>query len=422
MFIAKFLVREVLAAQLIEFAGRVAPEIVFAEVNRIRLVELGKLSHAAAQSGEWPDEAIAKANGVQHERWQQRRQNDSKKEQLAELFGDPLRQGLAWVAQQNLDAANREHRHDEEHAPMHEDAFAQGSLNVGVDVLLLPHSLVINFLVHGFPQLSRSNSKTVFERRPRGREMRIRNRSAFARQPKTVGHLQNATREQAVFFDVQRWPMRIFGQRRINRYSLGNRPSCVVQPMVKEPSRGMLTISPPGRIPDLPLEALQKRWKKSSVCSLKSHVGYERCFMSISFAIALVREQVISAEQFVELMATQAAHQIPLGTLAIRANMLTVRQVVDVLKAQEERGGRFGENAVEMGLLNRSQVDRLLAMQQSKLPCLADLLVETKVLSRSQVNALRSAHFNTSMILSSRLRPKPKFSSARSSSPQTVEF
>ena len=135
--------------------------------------------------------------------------------------------------------------------------------------------------------------------------------------------------------------------------------------------------------------------------------------MSVEFSIYLVREKILSAEQFVDLMAAQSPDRIPLGSLAIRANILTVRQVVAILNEQERLPRRFGDVARDLNFMTRAKVDRLVQMQREQCPNICRTLVALGYLSPDQVRAL----FQQFQVLKTERPispiPSPKFSTSR---------
>ncbi len=132
--------------------------------------------------------------------------------------------------------------------------------------------------------------------------------------------------------------------------------------------------------------------------------------MSTEFAIDLVRQHILAAQQFVDLTEAVSADQLPLGAVAIRTNRLTIHQVMKILDLQETRQERFGEIALELGLLDDTDLRYLLGQQLQTRPSMRQKIVELGMLSAEQVRWL----FRTFMRRRNReverhQPPRPKF-------------
>ncbi len=103
------------------------------------------------------------------------------------------------------------------------------------------------------------------------------------------------------------------------------------------------------------------------------------------FALYLLRRDVITTDQFAQLVEAHLDEQAPLGQLAIEQGVLGVREVLKVLRLQSDLPhDRFGETAVELELLTRDQVAELLMKQASRRRPMSQLVVDFGFLTEDQ--------------------------------------
>ncbi|MEN0111237.1 MAG: hypothetical protein AAF805_11000 [Planctomycetota bacterium] len=93
--------------------------------------------------------------------------------------------------------------------------------------------------------------------------------------------------------------------------------------------------------------------------------------------LSMVRDGLISADDYVAAVERREAERAPLGQLAIESGLLSPRRVRELLREQHGAPGeRFGELAMRRGDLDLGQVALLLLEQQERQRPLVDHLVE----------------------------------------------
>lgn len=81
------------------------------------------------------------------------------------------------------------------------------------------------------------------------------------------------------------------------------------------------------------------------------------------FGKYLVEQKALTAEQYAELSAQQAASRVKLGLIAVEEKLLTQEQADELNRLQTQMDKRFGDLAVEKGYLTDEQVGILLKKQ-----------------------------------------------------------
>ena len=83
----------------------------------------------------------------------------------------------------------------------------------------------------------------------------------------------------------------------------------------------------------------------------------------IYFGKYLQDKEVITAEQYQELLEEIKSTRLRLGLLAVVNEMMTEAQAEEVNQLQQVQDRRFGDSAVDKGYLTEEQVSSLLKMQ-----------------------------------------------------------
>ncbi|MAT69022.1 MAG: hypothetical protein CMJ58_05805 [Planctomycetaceae bacterium] len=94
------------------------------------------------------------------------------------------------------------------------------------------------------------------------------------------------------------------------------------------------------------------------------------------FGMHLVRQGLLTTDDFFALLEQQVASRPPMGALAIETGKLTMKQVFEVLEAQcEETSQMFGEAAVRLGFLSEQDLAVLIYEQARRAMSMTELLV-----------------------------------------------
>jgi hypothetical protein len=143
--------------------------------------------------------------------------------------------------------------------------------------------------------------------------------------------------------------------------------------------------------------------------------------MSTEFAISLVRQNILTAEQFLELVEAAQSDQLPLSAVALRANRLTVHQVHRILAIRDRDCKPFSEIALECGYLSEPQLNQLRIMQIQTRPLLREKIVDLGLLTANEVRGLYHGFVaRREAIEVQRQRPRPpKFKAASKTGWQT---
>ncbi len=106
----------------------------------------------------------------------------------------------------------------------------------------------------------------------------------------------------------------------------------------------------------------------------------------MQFGVYLVRQGVISAEQFVDAVEQQLSQRLAFGELAFKTRMLSVHQLFAVLNDQVESNEAFGCIAVRLGYLSQDDVAKLLRLQIDVGPTLESTLVDIGAIDLATAN------------------------------------
>jgi len=104
----------------------------------------------------------------------------------------------------------------------------------------------------------------------------------------------------------------------------------------------------------------------------------------MQFGLSLLKQGVITSEQFVDALKLQLASRPQLGAIAIEFEKLSVREVFSILREQAkeaETKQRFGELAVESRLLDEEELASLLYFQSVRVRPMEEIFVEQGILS-----------------------------------------
>lgn len=105
------------------------------------------------------------------------------------------------------------------------------------------------------------------------------------------------------------------------------------------------------------------------------------------FGKYLVKKEIISNEDYRELIQKQLSTRAKLGTIAVADGLLTKEQAEHINKLQKQFDKRFGDIAVEKGLLTEEQVQGLLKKQGNPYMQFLEVLLESRMVSVSQLDA-----------------------------------
>ncbi|MFQ5673600.1 MAG: hypothetical protein ACE5G9_10935 [Nitrospinales bacterium] len=112
------------------------------------------------------------------------------------------------------------------------------------------------------------------------------------------------------------------------------------------------------------------------------------------FGEFLVQRGLVTEEEVLRAVDTQAQSRIPLGRLAVDNHFLAGGDLFRILSRQRKTSGkRFGEIAIELGLLTKEQAEKLLEIQGQTSKKIGDILVSQSALSQNSLNqALKDFH------------------------------
>lgn len=105
------------------------------------------------------------------------------------------------------------------------------------------------------------------------------------------------------------------------------------------------------------------------------------------FGKYLVKKEIISNEDYRELIQKQLSTRAKLGTIAVADGLLTKEQAEHINKLQKQFDKRFGDIAVAKGLLTEEQVQGLLKKQGNPYMQFLEVLLESRMVSVSQLDA-----------------------------------
>lgn len=109
------------------------------------------------------------------------------------------------------------------------------------------------------------------------------------------------------------------------------------------------------------------------------------------FGKYLVEKEVITAEDYKDLIQKQLSTRVKLGTIAVAEGMLTEKQVEMLHRLQMQNDKRFGDLAVENNLLTDEQVGTLLKKQGNPYMKFLEVILESGKVSVSAVDKHLSA-------------------------------
>ncbi len=107
----------------------------------------------------------------------------------------------------------------------------------------------------------------------------------------------------------------------------------------------------------------------------------------IYFGHYLLSNQMISKEQYSEVMEAQKSARVKLGLLAVASGLLNNAQAEEVNQLQQQMDKRFGDIAVEKGYLTDAQVGELLSKQGDPYMTFIQAITDKGVFSLEEVTA-----------------------------------
>lgn len=108
----------------------------------------------------------------------------------------------------------------------------------------------------------------------------------------------------------------------------------------------------------------------------------------------LISNNLISKEQFVEILEEQNSSRVKLGLIAVSEKMLTQAQADKINMLQSTMDKRFGDIAVEQGLLTDEQVGTLLKLQGNAYLKFIQTLVDKGIMTLEQIEKFLSDYKN----------------------------
>jgi len=99
------------------------------------------------------------------------------------------------------------------------------------------------------------------------------------------------------------------------------------------------------------------------------------------FGDYLIKNNIITKEQFNEVMECQKKSRVKLGLIAVTEKLLTVKQSDEVNNLQAIMDKRFGDIAIEKGYLTEDQVSHLLSQQGNSYLLFVQTLIEKEYLT-----------------------------------------
>ena len=107
------------------------------------------------------------------------------------------------------------------------------------------------------------------------------------------------------------------------------------------------------------------------------------------FGLYLVKQGVITANQFVMALESQLLSRPQVGALAIETRKTRTREAFQVLRSQADQPHRkFGELAVEADMLTPEELSGLLYQQSVRVKPITEILVEIGCVESQQVDQL----------------------------------
>lgn len=118
----------------------------------------------------------------------------------------------------------------------------------------------------------------------------------------------------------------------------------------------------------------------------------------MQFGTYLVRNGIISANQFVEAEELRQESRLPIGELALHLGKLPLSQFNQVVRHQARTCLSFGESVMQLGYLGERDLADLLKLQADRAKKLDDILIESGAVSRGEIIAARQKFYNESPI------------------------
>ncbi len=114
----------------------------------------------------------------------------------------------------------------------------------------------------------------------------------------------------------------------------------------------------------------------------------------MQFGIFLVRNGVISADDFVEVVECMLEQRPKFGTLALETHKLNMHQLFELLSVQDISTEPIGQIAMRLGFMTSHDVSEVLELQAARTPLLNEVLIETGILDErtlgSELHAFRA--------------------------------
>lgn len=112
------------------------------------------------------------------------------------------------------------------------------------------------------------------------------------------------------------------------------------------------------------------------------------------FGNYLIRNEIITKQQFHEILLIQKTTRVKLGLMAVASKLLTVDQADEINRIQATKDKRFGDIATEKGYLTEDQVRFLLSQQGSPFMAFTQASVEKGFLTLQKINEMITAFQN----------------------------
>lgn len=103
------------------------------------------------------------------------------------------------------------------------------------------------------------------------------------------------------------------------------------------------------------------------------------------FGNYLLNKELITIEQYKNVMNLQQSIYVKIGILAVNSGLLTATQVDEIHHMQTRMDKRFGELAIEMGYLTQSQLEDILSEQQTAHLLLGQALIDKDYMTLAQI-------------------------------------
>ena len=106
----------------------------------------------------------------------------------------------------------------------------------------------------------------------------------------------------------------------------------------------------------------------------------------MQFGLHLIRQGLITSDDFVQVADHQQSQRPLFGALAIELRRLSIHQVFEILSVQAESSKPFGRVAVDLLYLTEAEVMELLGRQSDRCQPFAKLVVELGILDQMTVD------------------------------------